>query len=89
MNKKFLSAVLFGALMVSSTGTFVSCKDYDESSSLVSKRVHNHTIHCLISIKCNRRVISLSVQPLFQAFSIRFHTKATCYNAIILSLIHI
>ena len=26
MNKKFLSAILFGALMVSSTGTFVSCK---------------------------------------------------------------
>ena len=30
MNKKFLSAILFGALMVTSTGTFVSCKDYDE-----------------------------------------------------------
>ena len=30
MNKKFLSAILFGALMVSSTGTFVSCKDYDD-----------------------------------------------------------
>ena len=30
MNKKFLSAVLFGALMVASTGTFVSCKDYDD-----------------------------------------------------------
>ena len=30
MNKKFLSAVLFGALMVTSTGTFVSCKDYDD-----------------------------------------------------------
>ena len=30
MNKKFLSSVLFGALMVSSTGTFVSCKDYDD-----------------------------------------------------------
>ena len=29
MNKKFLSAILFGALMVSSTGTF-SCKDYDD-----------------------------------------------------------
>ena len=29
MNKKFLSAILFGALMVASTGTFVSCKDYD------------------------------------------------------------
>lgn len=30
MNKKFLSAVLFGALLASSTGTFVSCKDYDD-----------------------------------------------------------
>ena len=30
MNKKFLSAVLFGALLVASTGTFVSCKDYDD-----------------------------------------------------------
>ena len=30
MNKKFLSAILFGALMVTATGTFVSCKDYDD-----------------------------------------------------------
>ena len=30
MNKKILSAVLFGVLMASSTGTFVSCKDYDD-----------------------------------------------------------
>ncbi|MEO4795036.1 PL29 family lyase N-terminal domain-containing protein [Bacteroides uniformis] len=30
MNKKFLSAILFGALMVGSTSTFVSCKDYDD-----------------------------------------------------------
>ena len=30
MNKKFLSAILFGALMVGSTGTFTSCKDYDD-----------------------------------------------------------
>ena len=29
MNKKFLSAILFGALMIGSTGTFTSCKDYD------------------------------------------------------------
>ena len=28
MNKKFLSAILFGALMVTSTGTFLSFKDY-------------------------------------------------------------
>lgn len=30
MNKKFLSAILFGALAVASTGSFVSCQDYDD-----------------------------------------------------------
>lgn len=30
MNKKFLSAILFGAVAVASTGSFVSCKDYDD-----------------------------------------------------------
>ena len=30
MNKKFLSAILFGTLMLTSAGTFVSCKDYDD-----------------------------------------------------------
>lgn len=30
MNKKFLSALLLGALTVTSTGTLVSCKDYDD-----------------------------------------------------------
>ena len=39
MNKKFLSAILFGALMVSSTGTFVSCKDYDEDIDELTSRV--------------------------------------------------
>ena len=37
MNKKFLSAILFGALMVTSTGTFVSCKDYDEDIDSINK----------------------------------------------------
>ena len=36
MNKKFLSAILFGALMVTSTGTFVSCKDYDDDIEQLS-----------------------------------------------------
>ena len=30
MNKKYLSVILFGALMLGSTGTFTSCKDYDD-----------------------------------------------------------
>ena len=39
MNKKFLSAILFGALMVSSTGTFVSCKDYDDDIDSINKEL--------------------------------------------------
>ena len=29
MRKKYLSALLFGALLFASAGTFTSCKDYD------------------------------------------------------------
>ena len=39
MNKKFLSAILFGALMVTSTGTFVSCKDYDDDIDNINKEL--------------------------------------------------
>ena len=39
MNKKFLSAILFGALMVTSTGTFVSCKDYDDDIDSINKEL--------------------------------------------------
>ena len=39
MNKKFLSAILFGALMVSSTRTFVSCKDYDDDIDNINKEL--------------------------------------------------
>ena len=41
MNKKFLSAVLFGALMVSSTGTFVSCKDYDDDIDQINNTLND------------------------------------------------
>ena len=39
MNKKFLSAILFGALMVGSAGTFTSCKDYDDDIDSLDQRV--------------------------------------------------
>ena len=41
MNKKFLSAILFGALMVTSTGTFVSCKDYDDEIDNLQEQIDN------------------------------------------------
>ena len=40
MNKKFLSAILFGALMVTSTGTFVSCKDYDDDIENLQEQIN-------------------------------------------------
>ena len=40
MNKKFLSAILFGALMVTSTGTFVSCKDYDDDIDDLQEQIN-------------------------------------------------
>ena len=41
MNKKFLSAILFGALMVTSTGTFVSCKDYDDDIENLQTQINS------------------------------------------------
>lgn len=41
MNKKFLNAVLFGALLASSTGTFTSCKDYDDDINRLDKEISN------------------------------------------------
>ena len=41
MNKKFLSAVLFGALMATSTGTFVSCKDYDDDIDRIDNTLND------------------------------------------------
>ena len=45
MNKKFLSAILFGALMVTSTGTFVSCKDYDDDIDRLDQEISLSLIH--------------------------------------------
>lgn len=39
MNKKFLNVILFGALMLGSTGTFVSCKDYDDDIDNLQKQI--------------------------------------------------
>ena len=38
MNKKFLSVILFSALMVGTAGTFTSCKDYDDDIENLDKK---------------------------------------------------
>ena len=39
MKKKYLSALLFGALITASTGTFTSCKDYDDDIKNLQEQV--------------------------------------------------
>ena len=39
MRKKYLSALLFGALLFASAGTFTSCKDYDDDINNLSQRI--------------------------------------------------
>ena len=39
MRKKYLSALLFGALLFASAGTFTSCKDYDDDINNLTQRV--------------------------------------------------
>ena len=39
MRKKYLSALLFGALLVTSAGTFTSCKDYDDEINNLQEQV--------------------------------------------------
>ena len=40
MRKKYLSALLFGALLVTSAGTFTSCKDYDDEINDLQEQVN-------------------------------------------------
>ena len=39
MRKKYLSALLFGALVFASTGTFTSCKDYDDQINGLQEQI--------------------------------------------------
>lgn len=39
MNKKYLSAILFGTLLAASTGTFTSCKDYDDDIKSLQEQI--------------------------------------------------
>ena len=41
MRKKYLSALLFGALLFASAGTFTSCKDYDDDITNLEQSLQN------------------------------------------------
>ena len=42
MRKKYLSALLFGALLFASAGTFTSCKDYDDDINNLQEQINTN-----------------------------------------------
>ena len=64
MNKKFLSAILFGALMIGSVGTFTSCKDYDDDIENLQGQINANAeaIKTINDLVAKGSVIS-SVEP--------------------------
>ena len=63
MNKKYLSALLFGAFTLVSTGTFTSCKDYDDDIEALQGQISKNaesiaTIQALL----NKGVVITSIQ---------------------------
>ncbi|WP_462338011.1 hypothetical protein [Phocaeicola barnesiae] len=64
MRKKYLSALLFGALLFASAGTFTSCKDYDDDINNLQEQI-NTIASSLEDIKAqigNKGVTSVTVE---------------------------
>ena len=74
MNKKFLSGIVFRALMVSSTGTFVSCKDYDDDIDELTSRVDGIESQIKdLEAKINAANWITSVTPATGGFTVAFN----------------
>ena len=77
MNKKFLSAILFGAFLASSTGTFVSCKDYDDDIKDLQSQIDKKA-----SIEDLKSQVSTIESSLAEAKSTLATTKTTAEEAL-------
>ena len=70
MNKKFLSAILLGALAVSA-GSFVSCKSYDDDIDNLRKEIAN-----MSSIKADASALSSAIDAAKSALQSDIKTAA-------------
>lgn len=77
MNKKFLNAILFGALMASSTGTFVSCKDYDDDIKDLQEQINKKA-----SVEDLKAQLSTVESSLAEAKATLATTKTTAETAL-------
>ena len=80
MRKKYLSALLFGALLVASAGTFTSCKDYDDDISNLQSQIDTNTADIkALQEKINNGMWVTSVTSIDGGFTIAF-SDGTSYE---------
>ena len=80
MRKKYLSALLFGALLFASAGTFTSCKDYDDDISNLQSQIDTNTADIkALQEKINNGMWVTSVTSIDGGFTIAF-SDGTSYE---------
>ena len=78
MRKKYLSALLFGALLVASTGTFTSCKDYDDDINNLQEQITSNkdAIAALQKLVSEGKWVT-SISPIENGFTVTMSDGTT------------
>ncbi len=78
MRKKYLSALLFGALLFASAGTFTSCKDYDDDINNLQQQITSNkdAIAALQKLIGEGKWVS-SVTPIENGFTVTMNDGTT------------
>ena len=78
MRKKYLSALLFGALLVTSTGTFTSCKDYDDEINNLQEQITSNkdAIAALQKLVSEGKWVT-SISPIENGFTVTMSDGTT------------
>ena len=78
MRKKYLSALLFGALLFASAGTFTSCKDYDDDINNLQSQITSNkdAIAALQKLVGEGKWVS-SISPIENGFTITMSDGST------------
>ena len=78
MRKKYLSALLFGALLFASAGTFTSCKDYDDDISNLQTQVDDVKSEVeALQTKINEGLWITNIADAAGGFTITFSDNST------------
>ena len=78
MRKKYLSALLFGALLVTSAGTFTSCKDYDDDINNLQEQITSNkdAIAALQKLVSEGKWVT-SISPIENGFTVTMSDGTT------------